>query len=77
LGSAALDIAYVACGRLDAFWERGLNSWDFGAASVLVREAGGLFSTLDGKKSLVDSKDVICGNETMHAELGAILKGTA
>jgi myo-inositol-1(or 4)-monophosphatase len=77
LGSAALDIAYVACGRLDAFWERGLNSWDFGAASVLVREAGGLFSTLDGKKLLVDSRDVICGNETMHAELGAILKGAA
>jgi len=77
LGAAALDIAYVACGRLDAFWERGLSSWDFGAASVLVREAGGVFSTLDGKKSLVDSRDVICGNEDMHAELGAILKALA
>jgi myo-inositol-1(or 4)-monophosphatase len=74
LGSAALDIAYVACGRYDAFWERSLSSWDFGAASVLVREAGGVFTALDGKKSLVDSHDVICGNDTMHDELAAILK---
>jgi myo-inositol-1(or 4)-monophosphatase len=73
LGSAALDIAYVACGRYDAFWERGLASWDFGAASVLVREAGGVFTALDGKKSLVDSHDVICGNESMHAELAQII----
>jgi myo-inositol-1(or 4)-monophosphatase len=74
LGSAALDIAYVACGRYDAFWERSLNSWDFGAASVLVREAGGMFTALDGKKSLVDSRDVICGNDRMHEELTAIIK---
>jgi myo-inositol-1(or 4)-monophosphatase len=73
-GAAALDLAYVASGRLDAFWERSLSSWDFGAASVLVREAGGVFTSLDGKKSLVDSRDVICGNEAMHAELGAIIK---
>jgi hypothetical protein len=44
---------------------------------VLVREAGGLFSALDGRKSLVDSKDVICGNEAMHAELGVILQAAA
>ncbi len=74
LGSAALDIAYVACGRYDAFWERGLSSWDFGAASVLVREAGGVFTALDGKKSLVDSHDVICGNEAMHDELASIVR---
>jgi myo-inositol-1(or 4)-monophosphatase len=77
LGSAALDIAYVACGRYDAFWERSLSSWDFGAASVLVREAGGIFTGLDGKKSLVDSHDVICGNDTMHAELTAIIKSVS
>jgi len=76
-GAAALDIAYVACGRLDAFWEHSLNSWDFGAASVLVREAGGVFSALDGKKLLVDSRDVICGNETMHSELGALIKSAS
>jgi myo-inositol-1(or 4)-monophosphatase len=77
LGSAALDIAYVACGRYDAFWERGLNSWDFAAASVLVREAGGTFNALDGKKSLVDSHDVICGNDAMHAELAAIIRSVS
>jgi myo-inositol-1(or 4)-monophosphatase len=73
LGAAALDIAYVACGRYDAFWQRGLSSWDFGAASVLVREAGGIFTALDGKKTLADASDVICGNETMHGELAKII----
>jgi myo-inositol-1(or 4)-monophosphatase len=76
LGSAALDIAYVACGRLDAFWERHLNSWDFGAASVLVREAGGVFTSLDGKK-LPDCHDIICGNEAMHGELSALIGGVS
>ena len=73
LGAAALDIAYVACGRLDAFWERGLNSWDFGAGSVLIREAGGVFTSIDGKKSLVDAHDILCGNEEMHTELAGII----
>jgi myo-inositol-1(or 4)-monophosphatase len=77
LGSAALDIAYVACGRYDAFWERGLSSWDFGAASVLVREAGGMFTALDHAASLVDAHDVICGNDAMHAELGRIIAKAA
>ena len=48
IGAAALDLAYVACGRLDAFWERGLNSWDFAAGMVLIREAGGYISDADG-----------------------------
>jgi len=73
LGAAALDIAYVACGRYDAFWERNLSSWDFGAASVLVREAGGLFTALDGKRPLADCRDVICGNDAMGTELASIL----
>jgi len=77
LGSAALDIAYVACGRYDAFWERSLSSWDFGAASVLVREAGGMFTALDGAATLVDAHDVICGNDSMHGELGRILAKAA
>ena len=48
LGAAALDLAYVACGRFDAYWERGLNSWDMAAGIVLVREAGGFVSDADG-----------------------------
>jgi myo-inositol-1(or 4)-monophosphatase len=62
-GAAALDIAYVAAGRLDAFWERGLNTWDFAAGIVLVREAGGHFGTLDGVADPLASRDVLCANE--------------
>jgi myo-inositol-1(or 4)-monophosphatase len=73
LGSAALDIAYVAAGRLDGYWERGLNTWDFAAGSVLIREAGGTFGTLDGKQ-VTSAKDVICGNEACEQALRAALK---
>ena len=73
MGSAALDIAYVAAGRMDAYWERGLNTWDFGAGAVMVREAGGTFGTLDGKQP-TSAKDVICGNEAGEPALRAVLK---
>jgi myo-inositol-1(or 4)-monophosphatase len=63
MGSAALDIAYVAAGRLDAYWERGLNSWDFAAGICLMREAGGTFVSLDGKADLTLAKDILCANE--------------
>lgn len=63
MGSAALDIAYVAAGRLDALWHRGLNSWDFAAGIALVREAGGTFISLDGKADLIQAKDILCANE--------------
>jgi myo-inositol-1(or 4)-monophosphatase len=69
IGAAALDIAYVAAGRLDAFWERGLNSWDFAAGVVLVREAGGIFGALDGHDDLSLARDVICGNEVAEKAL--------
>ena len=73
MGCAALDIAYVAAGRLDAYWERGLNTWDFAAGAVLIREAGGTFGTLDGKQ-VTSATDVICGNEAGEAALRAALK---
>ncbi|STX50690.1 myo-inositol-1(or 4)-monophosphatase [Legionella busanensis] len=60
-GSAALDLAYVACGRLDGFWEFGLRPWDLAAASLLVKEAGGLVSDLEGGESYFDHGDVIAG----------------
>ncbi|MGL4974370.1 MAG: inositol monophosphatase family protein [Bosea sp. (in: a-proteobacteria)] len=72
-GAAALDIAYVACGRLDGFYERNLHSWDYAAASVLIREAGGTLGTLDGK-AIPESRDIICGNEAAERELRAALK---
>ncbi|MCO4055769.1 MAG: inositol monophosphatase [Bosea sp.] len=63
MGAAALDMAYVAAGRLDAFWERGLNSWDVAAGIVLVREAGGTVLSLDGHADLAQAKDILCANE--------------
>jgi myo-inositol-1(or 4)-monophosphatase len=74
LGCAALDLAYVAAGKFDAFWERGINSWDFGAGSLLVREAGGFVSDADGTPDFLKTGSVCAGNETMHRELLALLR---
>lgn len=57
-GAAALDLAYVACGRLDAFWEMGLSAWDMAAGALLVQEAGGLVSGLRGEQDYMDSGDI-------------------
>jgi myo-inositol-1(or 4)-monophosphatase len=61
-GSAALDLAYVAAGRLDGFWEIGLNPWDMAAGVLLIEEAGGLISDLTGKASHLQSGDVVAAN---------------
>ena len=58
-GAAALDLAYVACGRLDAFWELGLAPWDMAAGALLVQEAGGLVGGLSGEQDYLQSGDVI------------------
>ncbi|CAN5246624.1 inositol monophosphatase family protein [soil metagenome] len=73
MGCAALDIAYVAAGRFDAWWERDLNTWDFAAGAVMIREAGGTFGTLDGKQPTM-ARDIICGNEIGEPALRAALK---
>jgi myo-inositol-1(or 4)-monophosphatase len=75
LGSAALDLAYVACGRADAYWERGLNSWDLAAGLAILREAGGFASDADGGGDPVTARSVACGNEWLHRELVALLRG--
>jgi len=74
LGSAALDLAYVACGRGDAYWERGLNSWDIAAGLVILREAGGYVSDPDGDGDPLVTRAVVCGNEILHRELRAFLR---
>jgi myo-inositol-1(or 4)-monophosphatase len=61
-GSAALDLAYVAAGRLDAFWEIGLAPWDIAAGSLLVREAGGLIGDFKGDSGYMESGNIVCGN---------------
>ncbi|MFK7831374.1 MAG: inositol monophosphatase [Congregibacter sp.] len=61
-GAASLDLAYVAAGRLDAFWEVGLSIWDMAAGALLIREAGGLVSDLDGSENFLESGNIVCGN---------------
>ena len=68
-GAASLDLAFVAAGRFDAFWERGLAAWDMAAGIVLVREAGGLVSDLTNRQRMLETGDVIAGNEFIHAAL--------
>jgi myo-inositol-1(or 4)-monophosphatase len=61
-GSAALDLAYVACGRLDGFWEFGLKPWDMAAGWLLVREAGGKLCDMRGGETFMEKGDVVAGN---------------
>jgi len=76
-GAAALDLAWVAAGRFDGFWERGLSPWDVAAGSILVREAGGFVTDLDGADTPWISGDVVAGNETMHRELTRLVNSAA
>ena len=68
-GAAALDIAYVAAGRLDGFWEMGLSPWDMAAGALLVQEAGGLVGDFHGDAGFLDSGRVVCGNPKVFAQL--------
>ncbi|CAN5477607.1 inositol monophosphatase family protein [soil metagenome] len=69
VGSAGLDLAYVACGRLDGFWEFNLNPWDTSAGSLLVTEAGGTMSQFNGGKFALDSREVLATNGLILPEL--------
>jgi myo-inositol-1(or 4)-monophosphatase len=72
-GSAALDLAFVAAGRFDGYWEHNLQPWDLAAGLVIVREAGGFVSDLKGGDDILASGDVLAANATLHKALGAIL----
>ena len=72
-GSAALDLAYVAAGRYDGFWETGLSAWDMAAGIVLVREAGGYVTEIDGKKKMMKSGSILAANDQLHVPLGKLL----
>ena len=73
-GAACLDLAWIAAGRLDAYWERDLAPWDLAAGLLLVREAGGFVSDCDGHDALLTRGQVVAGNDTMHRELLRLLK---
>jgi myo-inositol-1(or 4)-monophosphatase len=74
LGSAALDLAFTAAGRLDAYWERDLNAWDIAAGIVLVREAGGFVSDLDGGDMMLETGNICVGNDAMRRQLLALVR---
>jgi myo-inositol-1(or 4)-monophosphatase len=73
-GAAALDLAYVAAWRLDAFWEMGLSRWDMAAGALLIQEAGGLVSDLDGKAGYLDSGDIAAATPKVLPQLLSALK---
>lgn len=68
-GSAAIDLAYVACGRFDAYWEFNLNPWDTTAGMLLVMEAGGSVSSFDGSHFHIDSREVLATNRNIRGEM--------
>jgi len=68
-GSAALDLCYVASGRLDGFWERNLHPWDMAAGILMVREAGGFVSDLAGGADMFGTSTVVAGNAFVHKSL--------
>lgn len=74
LGSAALDMAYVAAGRFEGYWESAIHAWDIAAGVVLVREAGGFVSEIDGGKNFIANGNVLAANPLLHAPLGNLLR---
>ena len=72
-GAAALDLAYLATGRLDGFWEFGLRIWDIAAGTLLIREAGGLISELQGEGDFLESGNIVAGAPKVHDALKKIL----
>ena len=74
LGAAALDLAYVAAGRFEGFWEFGLSPWDIAAGLLLVREAGGYVSDLSGGQGMMTSGDVLAANDHLHLPLAALVR---
>lgn len=73
-GSAALDMAYVAAGRYEGFWERNLNAWDLAAGVIIVREAGGLVEPLTPGRDILADGDVICANEAIFTTFAKVIR---
>ena len=73
-GSAALDMAYVACGRFDGYWQRELNYWDIAAGIILVKEAGGYVDFFDNDKNSPFKKNILASNSIIHEELNGLIE---
>ncbi len=74
LGSAALDMAYVAAGRCDGFWQRNLNYWDIAAGIILVKESGGFVTDFSGKNEYIQNKTILVTNSKVNNEMIEVLK---
>jgi myo-inositol-1(or 4)-monophosphatase len=72
-GSSVLDLAYVACGRYDGFWEFGLQEWDITAGALLIREAGGIVTDISGSTDAEKSGNVVAGNPKVHEKMNHML----
>ena len=73
-GAASIDLAFVAAGRLDGYWDRNLQPWDIAAGMIMVREAGGVVSGIEGGDTALATGNVVCGNEYVQTELVKVLK---
>ena len=73
-GAASLDLAYVAAGRLDGFWEMNLQLWDIAAGTLMVQEAGGLTGSLDGGTSHLETGNILAANPKLFAEMAKVLR---
>ena len=73
MGAASLDLAYVAAGRFDGMWERGLAEWDIAAGILLIREAGGFVSDLEGGNAMLQTGTLVAGNEYIHKALAEVV----
>jgi len=73
-GAASLDLAYVAAGRFDGYWERGLSEWDMAAGIIIVREAGGLISQIDGGEKMLEKGDILASNSGVNQTMMDILR---
>ena len=74
-GSAAIDLAWLACGRLDGFWELFLKSWDMAAGVLIIREAGGLVTSFDGSPYDLYGTEILASNGRIHDEMMKVLAG--
>lgn len=74
LGSAAIDLAWVAAGRVDGFWETGLAAWDVAAGILMIRESGGFVTDLEGGQDIYQSGSIVAGSESIHKALLAVLQ---
>jgi myo-inositol-1(or 4)-monophosphatase len=73
MGSASLDMAYVAAGRCDVFWQRNLNYWDIAAGIILVKEAGGFVTDFEGNDKYLENKTILVSNANINKEMIKIL----